>query len=156
MLKIPVDLLEEPEFTKWLTTAEARLWMKLVVKVVSYPNKKTTNKVPTAVYEKYYTKGKLATSWALSTLAKELNYGSSGKSNMSRLVKKLEEKNFIKKKKIMVDGTDYTVYELGRVNKTEHTDSFYAFEHFYRIINKKKVDSFKCGHEKDQKMELSD
>jgi len=127
--KLSFMVLNQTECLKWAGSAEGRLWFNLSEKVIRKPNEKGYE-LQNYIYEKFYCKGKLATSWGLTPLSLQLGYNKNGASNVSKLIKSLVKKGIIKKHKLTFNNKKFTVYEIGYVNKEENQEISYAYEYF--------------------------
>jgi hypothetical protein len=124
-------LVDNPEAIKWLGRAESRLWLILARRVIRKPNN-NKHQVPNYIYEKFYKKGKLATSWGLKPLSRLIGYGENGASNVSKLIKSLTKKGIIKRHNITINNKKMSVYEVGYISKQENVEITYAYEYFNR------------------------
>lgn len=129
----PRRLTKNRKFRRWFFSKEGELWSVLESKIIRRPNDKGYT-IPNFVYENYYKKGKLATSWSLVSLAKELGYSDTGKSNVSKLIKKLESKGFLRKHVHEIKNQKVTIYELGYLENKNYSEIPYAYEEFRKNI----------------------
>lgn len=129
MFVCPRRLTKNMDFRKWFFSTEGELWVILESKIIRKPNDKGYE-IPNYVYKNFYKKGKLATSWSLEALAAELGYGSSGKSNVCKIIKRLEQKRLLKKHVVYIKNKKTTIYELGYIHKQQNIEILYVYEKF--------------------------
>jgi len=147
---MPISLLKQPGFNKWLTSSEARLWLILSTKIV---RGECNSWLPKYVYQHFYKKGVLATSWRLSALAKEMGYSDGCEGNVSKLLGKLVAKKYIKKHVVVVKNQKTNVYELGYIEKTKNVEILHTYSKFMESTETANLDSF---YEKREDSENSD
>lgn len=134
-LGYPSYFVKYKKFRKWFHSAEGELWTILASKIIRQSNNKGYD-IPNYVYKNYYLKNKLATSWSLEALAKEMGY-SSGKGNIYNLIKKLEEKQYIDRHVVKFEGKKTSIYVLGYKAKTkENEEILYVYERIKEEIAK--------------------
>lgn len=136
---IPLDVLKLQEFNKWLSSAEARLWLILNTKIV---RQESDSWLPNYVYENYYKNGKLATSWRLSALAKDMGLAENCEATISKYLTNLTKKKFIKKHAVFVKNKKINVYELGYIENKKKAEILYTYTKFIKHKNEQVLGEF--------------
>ena len=132
MLTFPDNLLRDPEFTRWVASAEGRVWMTLWGNISRNKNHNYE------MYDKFYKNNKLATKISIIKLNKILGYKSNDKSNISKIINKLSKKKLIKKYAIE-NSNEPNIYEVGYIAEENKKEVPYAIEIFSIKIAEKAI-----------------
>ena len=139
-LMLPQRLLKNSHFLNWVGSKEGGAWFSLCGKIV---RKKNVYSLPNLVYDEFYSKGKLATGWRLTALAKTLGYPEESKGNVSKWISKLVEKDLVKKRYVVWNKKRTLIYELGYIDPETNSEILYLFEYFTKIEAKSQLDNCK-------------
>ena len=133
MLKLDDYMLKSPEFTKFLSSREGRVWLTL------YGNISRNEKDNTDIYNKFYKNNKLAAKISLDSLNRQLGYETKDKSNIIKIINKLVKQKLIKKHTFIVNKIATNVYELGYITGNNREEVPYALELYYTKLAQEKI-----------------
>lgn len=111
--KLPVGIAVLPEYSKWIGTAEFRVFNFLNCTIVRGRRRFD----PLSIYTNYYLKGKLACSWAERVLE---NFLKMDRGNINRHTKSLSDKGFLVREKQfnVMANKDQFIYIMGEIKIT--------------------------------------
>ena len=121
-LMIPHPISRCKTFLKWVGTPDYKVWLYLQSYIIREPV--YTGKVD--LYKTYYENGLLAARWSVANIAEHLDYG---RSNVSKILKRLEKQGIIKIDKYRAGKSGINVYILG-THDDLFNDSLYALTIF--------------------------
>lgn len=137
-LRIPLRILKNQRFKRWLGTREFQVWAHLYASIIRAPMRAD---LPNFIFKKYYKNGILAARWSQENMLKELGLNSKG--YMSDLLKSLAEKGVLKKHKERWHNKNILVYELGtHSGKPYYHETHHAMVHFIQTDAEKTLDKF--------------
>ncbi|MHA1482686.1 MAG: hypothetical protein ACTSQA_04515 [Candidatus Heimdallarchaeaceae archaeon] len=134
-LMIPIRIMKNKRFKRWMGTREFQLWAHLYESII---RQKMDNKLGNVLFREYYQKGILAARWDQKTIAVELGLSESSDGYISRLLSSMEKKGIIKKHKKRWYTKNLKIYELGA-----HSGEPYKHETLHAITSFVQTDAEK-------------
>jgi len=134
-LMIPIRIMKNKRFKKWVGTREFQVWAHLHSSII---RDKMHNKLSNFIFNEYYKNGILAARWDQKIIAVELGLSENSDGYISRLLSSMEKKSIIKKHKKRWYGKNLRIYELGT-----HSGEPYKHEILYAITNFVRTDAEK-------------
>ena len=135
-LMIPLEIMKNKRFKKWLGTREFQVWAHLYESIIRSP--KMDHKLPRFIFKEYFQNGILAARWDQKRIEVELGLSENSGGYISRLLSSMEKKGIIKKHKKRWYTKNLKIYELGT-----HSGEPYKHEALYAVTNFVKTDAEK-------------
>lgn len=143
--EIPLSMLRNKEFRLWLRGSESALYLYLYSYISRSDEGK--NKIGELLFNTYYKKGILAARWDLKTMAEGLGFSEKSTGHISRLLKNMVDKGFIKKHADKLNGRTINVYEFGTHNGDPYKhETLHIFNYFTKIMAEKRLADFLPGN----------
>ncbi len=136
-LIIPLELLRNKKFLKWMTKSEWGTWAYLYSYIMRAEVE--DDSFGTFLFDNYYQKGLLAARWNQKQMAENMGKSRKSNSQISIHTRELEAKGFLRKEYKPWQGKKTLIYILGTRDFTSRKhETIYAFEHFFEEIKKEK------------------
>jgi hypothetical protein len=128
-LSIPLTMLDNKEFMKWINTFEFKLWCKMFRHII---RGNMTSKINKYIYNTYYENGKLVMYKSQKEMAEFFDASTIG--YISRAIQGMINKGIIIPRKDSFNNRSITMYELGFHDKNycKH-ENLYAFIYFTKL-----------------------
>jgi len=140
-LRIPLRILKNQRFKRWLGIREFQVWAHLYGSIIRAPMK---DKLGNYIYNEYYENGLLGARWSQKQIAIELGLSEKSDGYISRLLSSMEKKGIIKKHAKKWKSKDIRIYELGtHSGKPYYHETHHAMVHFMQTDAEKTLDKFR-------------
>jgi len=144
-ITFPVEVLQYDGYLRWHGTIESRVWMCLLGYIIRSPNAKTGS---LDLYNRFFIRqSKLVARWSQEKIAKKIN---SEKSSVSKALKRLEKKGFLKIHKIRRGRMTINVYELGKVDFENDIQIIYGFKEWKTKAAASRIAAFRLSSEQPE------
>ena len=142
---IPIEVVQYDAYLKWHRTLESGVWMCLLGYIIRSVNANTGG---LDLYNRFFIgQKKLVSRWSLADIAKKIG---SEKSSISKALKRLEKKGFIKIHKIRRGKVTVNVYELGKVDFENDVQIIYGWKEWKKMAAAHKIAGFRLSSEQPE------
>jgi hypothetical protein len=135
-LMIPIRVMKNKRFKRWMGTREFQLWAHLYESIIRSP--KMNYKLSRFIFKEYFQNGILAARWDQKRIATELGLSENSGGYISRLLSSMEKKGIINKHKKRWYTKNLKIYELG-----VHSGEPYKHETLHAITSFVQTDAEK-------------